>query len=345
MLELLLSVLAAVRVFFRGRAEASLEVLALRQQVAVLKRKRPRPTLTRLDRVFWITLWHLWPRWADVLLIVKPETVVRWHRAGFRLYWRWRSRRRGGRPPITEETQTLIRRLATENPTWGAPRLHGELLKLGFDVSERVARYRRRRPRRGDSANRWAAFLANHREAIVACDFFTVPTLTFQLLWCFFVIEHRRRTILHVNVTREPTAAWVVQQLRDVFLADGPHRYILLDHDSTFDGNVIAFLKATGPAPTRTGRSGALAKRDRGALGGQLPARASRPHRCTRRTPSLSADSRVRGLPSLRPHSRCAGEGRPEAATDRAKTVSRATVTSTARVGGLQYRYSWRAAA
>src|ERR687888_517484 len=193
MLELLLSVLAAVRVFFRGRAEASLQVLALRQQVAVLKRKRPRPTLTRLDRVFWITLWHRWPRWADVLLIVKPQTVVRWHRAGFRLNWRWRSRRRGGRPPITEELQTLIRRLATRIRP-GVPRgFTAKLLKLGFDVSERsVARYLRCRPRRGDSANRRAAFLANHREAIVACDFFTLPTLTFQLLWRFFVIEHRR---------------------------------------------------------------------------------------------------------------------------------------------------------
>jgi hypothetical protein len=150
--------------------------------------------------------------------------------------------------------QTLIRRLPTENPTWGAPRIHGELLKLGFDVSAcSVARYLRRHPRRRDSARRWAAFLANHREAIVACDFFTVATLTFQLLWCFFVIEHRRRAILHVNVTREPTATWVVQQLRDVFPGDGPHRYILLDHDSTFDGLVIAFLKATGLDPTRTG--------------------------------------------------------------------------------------------
>jgi transposase InsO family protein len=127
-------------------------------------------------------------------------------------------------------------------------------LKLGFDVSERsVARYLRRVPRRGDPATRWAAFLANHREAIVACDFFTVPTLTFQLLSCFFVIEHHRRTILHFNVTREPTAAWVVQQLRDVFLGDGPHRFILIDHDSTFDGGVITFLKATGLDPTRTG--------------------------------------------------------------------------------------------
>ena len=253
MLEFPYSVLAVLRVFVCSRSDTALEVLALRQQVAVLKRQRPRPTLTRLDRFFWTTLRHLWPRWSDVLLIVKPETVVRWHRAGFRLYWRWRSRQRGGRPRISEEIGTLIRRLAAENADWGAPRIHGELVKLGFDVSERsVARYLRRVPRRGDPASRWSAFLANQHEAIVACDFFTIPTLTFQLLSCFFVIEDRRRMILHVNVTRAPTPAWVVQQLRDVFPGDGPYRFMLLDHDSTFDGNVIGFLKATGLDPTRT---------------------------------------------------------------------------------------------
>src|SRR6202165_410679 len=218
MIEFLFSVLAALRVFVRSRSDTALEVLALRQQVAVLKRQRPRPTVTRLDRFFWTTLRQLWPRWSDVLLIVKPETVVRWHRAGFRLYWRWRSRHRGGRPRISEEIRTLIRRLAAENADWGAPRIHGELLKLGFDVSERsVARYLRRVPRRGDpAAARWSAFLANHREAIVACDFFTVPTLTSQPPPCFFVTAHHRRQILHFTVTREPTPAWVVQQLRDV---------------------------------------------------------------------------------------------------------------------------------
>ena len=151
MLEFLFSVLTALRVFVRSRSDTALEVLALRQQVAVLKRQRPRPTVTRLDRFLWTTLRHLWPRWSDVLLIVKPDTVVRWHRAGFRLSWRWRSRQRGGRPRISEEIRTLIRRLAAENADWGAPRIHGELLKLGFAVSERsVARYLRRVPRHGD---------------------------------------------------------------------------------------------------------------------------------------------------------------------------------------------------
>src|ERR1700726_2456759 len=127
MLDFLLAVLAVVRVFLRSRSDTALEVLALRQQVAVLKRQRPRPTVTRLDRFFWTTLRHLWPRSSAVLLIVKPETVVRWHRAGFRLYWRWRSRPRGGRPRISEEIRDLIRRLAQENSTWGAPKIHAEL--------------------------------------------------------------------------------------------------------------------------------------------------------------------------------------------------------------------------
>jgi len=185
---------------------------------------------------------------------MKPETVVGWHRAGFRLYWRWRSRLHGGRPKISEEIRALIRRMAEENSEWGAPKIHGELLKLGFEVSERtVARYLRRvRPRRIDPAKRWLSFLANHREGVVAFDFLTVPTLTFRLLYCFFVIEHERRRILHFNVTRHPTAEWVVQQLREAFPEAGPYRYAILDHDAKFDADVIAFLKATGLEPKRT---------------------------------------------------------------------------------------------
>src|SRR5580698_3268555 len=198
----MLSMLAVFRVFFRSRGDTALEVLALRQQVAVLKRKRPRPRLNGLDRYFWTTLRHVWSRWTEVLVIVKPETVIGWHRAGFRLYWRWRSRPRGGRPKISEEIRGLVRRLAEENPGWGAPKIHGELLKLGVTVSERsVARYLRSVKHRGDPDKKWLAFLQNHREVIVAFDLFTVPTLTFRLLYCFFVIKHGRRKILHFNVT------------------------------------------------------------------------------------------------------------------------------------------------
>ena len=218
MIEIILSFLVAIRVFFRSRSDTALEVLALRQQLAVLKRKRPRPKLKSLDRLFWTALRQCWSRWTDVLILVKPDTVIGWHRAGFRLYWLWRSRPRGGRPKINEEIRVLIQRLAQENQSWGAPKIHGELQKLGLVVSERsVARYLRRIRRRGDPAKSWLTFLQNHREVIAAFDFFMVPTVTFDLLYCFFVIEHGRRRILHFNVTRHPTAEWVVQQLREAF--------------------------------------------------------------------------------------------------------------------------------
>jgi putative transposase len=128
----ILTIVAVIGVSFRSRTDIALEILALRQQVAVLKRRQPRPTIHLLDRFFWTTLRHLWPRWSDVLLVVKPATVVAWHRAGFRLYWRWRSRPRGGRPRVTEEMRELIKRMATENPAWGAPRIHGEIQTAGL---------------------------------------------------------------------------------------------------------------------------------------------------------------------------------------------------------------------
>jgi hypothetical protein len=168
--------------------------------------------------------------------------------------------------------------MADENPDWGAPRIHGEVLKLGFEVSERtVARQLQKTRRRGDPAGRWRTFLTNHREAIAAFDFFTVPTVTFQLLYCFFVIEHGRRKMLHFNVTAHPTSDWVLQQLREAFPDAGAARYVVFDHDSKFNLDVIAFLKATGLTPKRTGHPGTLAERNCGALGGQLPPRASRP--------------------------------------------------------------------
>src|SRR5215470_13221330 len=252
-LPFVLGLIAAARVFFQSRIDVAVEVLALRQQVAVLKRRRPRAPLRPLDRLFWTVLRATWSRWKDALVIVQPETVVGWHRAGFQLYWRWKSRPRGGRPRISEEIRVLIRRLAQENTGWGAPKIHGELLKLGFVLSERtVARYLRRIQRRGDPAKRWLAFLRNHREAIVALDLFTVPTATFRVLYCLFIIEHGRRRILHFNVTRHPSSDWVVQQLRETFAEAAPYRYAILDRDSIFNADVITFLQATGLQPKRT---------------------------------------------------------------------------------------------
>jgi transposase InsO family protein len=246
------TLLAYLRAFLCTRHDLGLEILALRQQVAVLKRKHPRPRLGNLDRWFWLALRRCWPRWTQALIVVKPETVVGWHRAGFRLYWRLRSR--GGGRKIGADVFETARRIAQENPSWGAPRIHGKLLKLGFDVSERtVLRYLARRvPQPGDAAKSWLAFLKNHREAIAALDFFTVPTVTFRLLYCFFVIDHGRRRILHFNVTAHPTAEWVVQQLRETFPDSARHRYMILDRDSKFSDDVIGFLRSSGIEAVRT---------------------------------------------------------------------------------------------
>ena len=213
--SLMLAVVTYIRAFLVPRHKLALEAAALRQQLAVFKRKQPRPRLSRADRLFWTTLRRLYSDWADALILVRPETVVSWHRAGFRLFWRWRSRQ-PGRPKVTLEIRELIRRMKAKNPTWGAPRIHGELLQLGFDVSEpTVPHYLQGLKRRHDKkkAKQGLAFLNNHREIIAAFDFFTVPTLKFRTLYCFFVIEHGRRRVLHVNCTEHPTSNWIVQQL------------------------------------------------------------------------------------------------------------------------------------
>ena len=168
---------------FSSREDLLLENLALRQQLLALHTKRPRRRLTVLDKLFWVTLRASWSGWTKPLVLVTPRTVVNWHRAGFRLYWTWVSRARqvGGRKRISEEVRALIFRMVAENPTWGAPRIHGELLKLGFDLSERsVSRWIQRAPRGPDLAKRWVTFLKNHREAIAAMDFFTVN----PQVWC-----------------------------------------------------------------------------------------------------------------------------------------------------------------
>ena len=207
---------------FSAREDLILENLALRQQVLALHAQRPRRRLTASHKLFWVVLRKLWARWKRPLILVTPRTVVGWHRAGFRLYWKWLSRPRsaGGRKRISEEIRTLIFRMVAENPTWGAPGIHGELLKLDFDVSEpTVSRWVRRAPRPPGPARHWLTFLRNHREAIAAMDLFTVPTLTFGILYCFFIIGHDRRRILHHNVTRNPNALWVaLQSTRNVGL-------------------------------------------------------------------------------------------------------------------------------
>src|SRR6266516_4749715 len=239
----------------RTRRSLLLENLALRQQLAVLKRRHPRPRLDLLDRLFWVAVRRFWMGWQQSLIVVTPETVVRWHRAGFRLYWKLISkvRRPVGRRQSSKEIQELIFRMVVENPTWGAPRIHGELLMLGFELSERtISRWMKRAPRDPDRAKRWVAFLRNHREAIAAMDFFTAPTITFGVLYCFFVISHDRRRILHVNVTKHPTSGWIIQQLREAFPFEASQKYLIFDRDQKFGFEVIAAVKDTRIIPKQT---------------------------------------------------------------------------------------------
>lgn len=238
--------------FLRGRREPVIVEVALRQQLATYARQRSKPRLTPLDRAFWVALSRLWPRWKEALVIVQPDTVVRWHRKGFRLYWRTLSKCGPGRPPISEEIQALIRRLANENG-WRARKIQAELEKLGFAVSlATVSRYLPRREPDDSQRQRWITFLRNHKDVISGMDFFVVPTVGFRLLYVWFVIDHGRRRILHFNVTMNPTAQWVIQQLRESFPGDSASRYLIFDNDSIFSGEVSRSIRSLGITPKRT---------------------------------------------------------------------------------------------
>lgn len=255
MLRILRVLFALPPQFFWSRRDLLLENLALRQQLSVLRARHPQPRFSTPDRLFWVVLRRVWSGWKRALILVQPETVVRWHRAGFKMYWAWISqhRFRAGRRCVSRELRELIFRMVAENSTWGAPRIHGELKMLGFDISERtVLRWMRKAPRNPEPAKRWAAFLSNHRETIAAMDFFTVPTLTFGVLYCFFVIEHDRRRILRCNVTKYPTSAWVIQQLRDAFPYDSAPKYLIFDRGSYFNKEVIGTVTNFGIQPKRT---------------------------------------------------------------------------------------------
>jgi len=242
MMSVLISLLETIRSAIRSRAALQLEVLALRHQLRVLDRSRlGRVRLTRVDRVLWIWLSRVWNDWRSALVIVEPDTVIGWHRRGFRLLWTWKSRRRLGRPTLPLEIRALIRTMSAANPLWGAPRIHGELLKLVIDVGQAtVAKYmvRHRRP----PSQTCRTFLANHVEQIAAADFFVVPTATYRLLFVLVILAHERRRIVHVGVTDHPTAMWTAQQLREAFPWDDGPRYLVRDRDTAFNAAVGALL-------------------------------------------------------------------------------------------------------
>src|SRR2546428_3689543 len=217
-----------------GHRHVDLENAALRQQLAVFKRDIKRPRLHGRDRLFWIGLRTIWKKWKSALVIVRPETVISWQRKRFKTYW-WRlsQPKTPGRPLISSNIRTLVRTMATANPLWGAPRIHGELLKLGFEISERtVSRLMPKRHK--EPSQTWKTFLSNHVGQLVSIDFFTVPTLQLRVLFVFVVLAHQRRRVLHFNVTEHPTAEWTAQQIIEAFPEDAAPRYLIRDRDGVY---------------------------------------------------------------------------------------------------------------
>jgi hypothetical protein len=172
--------------------------------------------------------------WKERIFIVKPETVIKWHRSAFKFYWRWKSKSKGGRPKVTREVINLIKQIANENPSWGAPRIHGELKKLGFNLSEStVQRYMPKKGKRNNGQN-WKTFLKNHSKDIISIDFLTVPTINFKLMYVLVIIEHHRRKLIHFNVTKNPTAEWTLQQIRNLFFEFDVPKYLIRDRDTKY---------------------------------------------------------------------------------------------------------------
>ena len=244
MVALLCFVLAVLVSPFKARSRLEAENAVLRHQLNVLRRKvRGRVPLTNNDRWFFVRLYRWFPSIVQVLTVVRPETLVHRHRVGFRRYWRWKSRSRGGRPQIETELRVLIRRMSVENPLWGAPRIHGELLKLGFQVAQStVAKYMAKR--RGPASQGCRTFLRNHAPDIAAIDLFVVPTIGFRLLYGIVIMRLDRRRLLWTNVTANPTAEWIARQITEAFPWDEAPRHLLRDRDRSYGTVVIRRLRA-----------------------------------------------------------------------------------------------------
>ena len=246
MVALLCFVLAVLVSPFKSKSRLEAENAALRHQVVVLRRMvHRRVQLTNSDRLFFIQLYRWFPSVLKVITVIRPETLVRWHRAGFRRYWRWKSRSLGGRPQIDTELRALIRQMSIENPLWGAPRIHGELLKLGFEVAQSsVAKYMAKR--RGPPSQGWGTFLRNHAPDIAAMDLFVVPTIGFDLLYAFIIVRLDRRELVWTNVTTHPTAEWIARQILEAFPWNDAPRYLIRDRDRIYGTIVTRRLRAVG---------------------------------------------------------------------------------------------------
>jgi putative transposase len=265
MLQLLFLLIRGVLAGIRSGRDVALENLVLRHQLQVALRSNPTPPLRNPDRILWTWLRRIWPLWRDHLLVVKPETVIHWHRKGWRLYWSWKSRTRLGRPRLSRDVRELIGAMARDNRLWGTERIRGELLKLGIVVSRRsIRRYRWRKPTPAGSQT-WRTFLSNQLTGIWATDLLVVHTINYRVLYVLFFIRHDRRELIHFNVTSSPTAAWVWQQLIEATPWGRQPRYLIHDRDAVYGRKFGARLANLGVAsvltPVRAPRANAIAER------------------------------------------------------------------------------------
>lgn len=344
LLHFLALIIRCAPALFRSHNRQAIVELALRQQLATYSQKKSKHKIAPLDRVFWIALFRFWPRWKRVLVIVEPDTVVRWHRIGFKLYWRWISKPGPGRPPTSLEVRNLIKEFAHDNG-WGARKIHAELEKLGFTVSlATVSRYMPKQPRDKGQQQRWMTFLRNHKDGITAMDFFVVPTISFRLLYVWFVIDHQRRRISHVSVTAHPTSRWVVQQLRETFPDDLAPNYLVFNNDTIFSSEVSASIESLGITPKRTAyRSpwqNGTAERRVGSCKRELI-----DHVIVLNQEHLRRLVRdyVRYYNADRVHTSI--QDAPEGRAAEPRPSSKAKVVGLPRVGGLHHRYVWKEAA
>src|SRR6476469_5754165 len=255
---------------FRSRVSLQAEILILRHQLNIQRRHLPqRPIFNATDRLIFVALYRLLPGTLNALTLVKPDTVIRWHRAGFRSYWRWKSRRRSGRPAVSAEIRQLVREMSIANPLWGAPRIHGELLKLGIEIGQTsVAKYVARR--RGPPSQGWKTFLRNHADGIAAMDLFVVPTISFRLLYGLLIMGHGRRQILWFGVTSHPTAEWIANQLTEACGWEQAPRYLIRDRDGVYGEVFVRRLRSIGirdrPASPRSPWQNGCAERLIGSI-------------------------------------------------------------------------------
>src|ERR1700750_3432216 len=257
-------------VLFRSRVSLEAEILILRHQLKIQRRHLlKRLAFSATDRLIFVALYRLVPGTLSALTLVKPDTVIRWHRAGFRSYWRWKSRRRSGRPTVPVEIRRLVREMSIANPLWGAPRIHGELLKLGIEIGQTsVAKYMARR--RGPPSQGWKTFLRNHADGIAAMDLFVVPTISFRLLYGLLIVGHGRRQILWFGVTAHPTADWIANQLTEACGWETAPRYLICHPDGAYGEVFIRRLRSIGirdrPTSPRSPWQNAYAERLIGSI-------------------------------------------------------------------------------